>query len=243
MVSRESCNPEVDRPMTEGVILMVCRRALGRMVALLPLVALPACWDTEPTAPPEPVDPELVYAMLPAALFPDELVVQRGDVIVVLGAIPPNVTWHHQVNFSNHFLIQCATDDDYVGYWPPCSVAISEGYVIIEGDVGRFLSSIGCTARLNYVPGDGINPSVSHCDVPTDYTIGQGAGVEWVDGAWTVTGCDPAWITYRHTGSAENTPANSAAITALSDTTRITVAQPCADTEAPMGDGLPRSAR
>lgn len=198
------------------------------MGALLPLIVLPACIEVDPPPPPPVVDPELAYAMFPVNLAPDELVVERGDVIGVLGATPSNVNPDHEVNFSGHYLIQCVANEGEFDsdHWPPCSLAIAEGYVVIEDPVGRELGSFSCNATLNYVPGGPINPSVSHCAVLTGNTNGQGPGVEW-SGAWRVTGCDPTWIAYRHTRSFDSAPANSAALPALSDTTRITVAQPC----------------
>lgn len=194
------------------------------------LVALAACWDDEPTKPPEPgPDPRLSYAMFPSNLTPDELTVAQNDVISVFGQpVPPRVDPDQSVNFANHFLIECVVNEDEYqsALWPPCSLAISEGYVLIEADLGRQLASFGCVANYNYVPGGMINPSVSHCAVLSGYTADQGPGVQW-SGVWTVTGCEPTWITLRHTRSTDLTPSGSDAFAALSDTTRITVAQPC----------------
>lgn len=204
------------------------------MAVLLALVALPACWSSEPTKPPEPPpDPILAYAMFPANLTPDDLVVEQGNVVGVFGQpVPPRVEVTHEVNFSNHFLLECIVNEDESDstYWPPCSLAISEGFVIIERDYGAQLASFSCNATYNYVPGGAINPSVSHCAdlAVTGFEIAGGPGVSW-SGVWTVTGCDPTWITMRHGRSIELAPADSPAIPALSDTTHITVAEPCND--------------
>ena len=205
-----------------------------RLVALLPPCALPlfvlaACIEVDNPPPPPPDDPELAYAMYPANLTPDEMVVERGDVIAVLGQpLPPRVEPDHEVNFSNHFLIECVANENehQSDYWPPCSLAESEGYIVIERAVGQELASVSCNARLNYVPGGGINASVSECPVPSDYKVAQGPGVEW-SRVWRVTGCDPTWINFRHAGSDSIAPATSVAMVGISDTTRITVAPPC----------------
>lgn len=196
-----------------------------RMLALLPLVASTACIEVDPPLPPPPVDPVLGFAMWPATLSPDELIVEQGDVIAVLGAIPPGVAWNHRVSFADHYLIQCSVDDEEHDYWPPCSLAVAEGYVMIEDEVGQRLG-FGCTARVQYVPGGAINATFSHCATLIGHTSDQGPGVEW-SGVWTVTGCDPTWITRRHPQSFDTPPDDSPAIPALTDTTRITVAQPC----------------
>lgn len=214
---------------------MTVIRSVGRwMAALLPLAILPACWESEPTKPPEPdPDPVLAYAMFPANLTPDALAVEQGDVVGVLGQpVPPRTQLAHQVNFANHFLLECVVNEnEYEGtYWPPCSLAVAEGFVVIERDYGAQLASFSCNARYNYVPGQGINPTISHCAdlVMTGYEVAQGPGVAW-RGAWTVTGCDPTWIAFRHGPSVEIAPGDSPALPALSDTTRITVAEPCND--------------
>ncbi len=207
------------------------RRARWPLGALLPLVALPACIEVDPPPPPPPDDPVLAYAMFPANLSPDELVVERGDVIEILGQpVPPSVTPDHQVNFANHFLIECVANEEehQSQYWPPCSLAVSEGYVIIDRGVGNQIGAVSCNAILNYVPGGPINPTVSHClEGVTDYERAQGPGVQWAGGVWRITGCDPTWVTFRHGPSVAIPPTGSPSMAALSDTTRITVAQPC----------------
>ena len=220
--------------MTERVSRMVCRPPRRRVVALLPLCAIPlfalaACIEVDPPPPPPPNDPELAYALYPANLTPDELVVERGDIIEILNRpVPPRIEPDHQVNFSNHFLIECVSNEDehQSDFWPPCSLAVSEGYIIIERAVGQELASVSCNASVNYVPGGAINASVSECPVPNDYTVAQGDGLQWSQW-WRVNGCDPTWITFRHTGSIALTPATSVAMAGLSDTTRITVSPPC----------------
>ena len=216
--------------MKECVNLVACRRARWPMVALLPLIALPACIEIDPPPPPPPNDPVLAYATFPTNLTPDVMVVEQGDAIEVLGQpVPPGVVPDRQVNFSNHYLLECiVNEEEYQSdHWPPCSLAVSEGFVVIDRAVGRELASFGCNAILNYVPGGPINATVSHClEGVSGYTAGQGPGVEW-SGVWTVTGCDPTWITLRHTQSAGIPPDGSPAMATLSDTTRITVAQPC----------------
>ena len=216
--------------MKECLILMACRRARWPMPALIPLVLLPACIEIDPPPPPLPIDPVLAYAVFPVNLSPDALVVEQGDVIGILGQpVPPGVTPDHQVNFSNHFLIECVANEEEFenDHWPPCSLAVAEGYTIVDRGVGRELSSFGCNAILNYVPGGSINPTVSHClEGVSGYTADQGQDVDW-SGVWRVTGCDPTWIHIRHTQSFGLAPDGSPAMEALSDTTRITVAQPC----------------
>ena len=197
----------------------------SRKLALVPLIVLAACIEVDPPLPPPPEDPVLGFAMWPATMTPDELVVEQGDVIGVLGRIPGGVRWNHRVSFADHYLIRCAVDDEEHDYWPPCSLAVAEGYVIIEDDVGQRLG-FSCTARVQYVPGGGINATFSHCPSLSGHENGEGPGLRW-SGVWTVTGCDPTWITYRHPASQEVPPAGSPAIPALSDTTRITVAEPC----------------
>ncbi len=199
------------------------------MPALLPLMGAWACIEVDPPPPPPPNDPVLAYAMFPANLTPDELVVELGDEIEVLGQpVPPRVEPEHEVNFSNHFLIECVVNEEehQSTHWPPCSLAVAEGYVVIDRGVGRELASFGCNATLNYVPGGPINPAVSHCPVLAGYTFAHGPGVTR-SGVWRVTGCEPTWITMRHTQSVEIAPEGSPSRGALSDTTRITVAQPC----------------
>lgn len=200
------------------------------VVALLALAGLPACIEVDPPPPPPPNDPVLAYAVFPSNLSPDALVVERGDVIEILGQpVPPRVNPDHEVNFANHFLIECVSNEDEheSDHWPPCSLAVAEGFVIIDRGVGRELSASGCNAILNYVPGGAINPSVAHClEGVSGYTANAGPGVQW-SGVWRVTGCEPTWITFRHTQSAGLAPDGSPALSALSDTTRITVAQPC----------------
>ena len=185
-----------------------------------------------PSPAPPPDDPELAYAVQPSNLTPDHLTVQQDDQIEMLGQpVPSWADPEHQVNFASHFIIECVVNEDehQSRTWPPCSLALEEGYVIIDRGVGRELASFGCNAILNYVPGGPINPTVSHCvGGGSGYTSDQGPGVEWV-GVWRVTGCEPTWITVRHTRSVETAPAGSPSMSALSDTTRITVAQPCVE--------------
>lgn len=209
---------------------MPCRRATGPWVALFALIAPSACIEVDPPPPPPPNDPVLAYAVFPSNLTPDDLVVERGDVIEVLGRpVPPRLTPDHQVNFANHFIIECVVNEEehQSDNWPPCSVAVSEGFVIVDRGVGRQLSSFGCNAILNYVPGGPINPTVSHClDNVIGYALDHGPGMQWV-GAWRVTGCDPTWVHLRDTTAFRLAPLGSPAMQAISDTTRITVAQPC----------------
>ena len=216
--------------MKQSVNPIACGRAAWPLLAILPLVALPACIEVDPPPPPPPNDPVLAYAVFPSNLTPDELVVERGDVIEILGQpVPPSVTPDHQVNFSNHFLIECVENEEehQSDHWPPCSLAVAEGYTVVDRGVGRELSSFGCNAILNYVPGGPINPTVSHClEGVSGYTADQGPGVQW-SGTWRVIGCDPTWIHFRHTQSFGLAPSGSPAMETLSDTTRITVAQPC----------------
>ncbi len=206
------------------------RRAPGRLAILFPMAAFAGCIEIDPPPPPPPDDPVLAYAVFPANLSPDELVVERGDMIALFGQPrPPGRSPDHEVNFANHFIIECVSNEaeHQSEHWPPCSLATAEGYVIVDRGVGRQLSAFGCNAVLNYVPGGPINPSVSHClEGASGYTAGQGPGVAW-SGVWRVSGCDPTWITFRHTQSAGLAPDGSAALSALSDTTRIAVAQPC----------------
>ena len=216
--------------MRNDVIPVGFRGSLRRMVTLLPMAALPACIEIDPPPPPPPDDPVLAYAVFPANLTPDEFVVERGDVIAVFGQpVSPGVMPERQVNFANHYLIECVANEEehQSDHWPPCSLATAEGFVIVDRAVGRELSAFGCNAILNYVPGGAINPTVSHClEGVSGYTADQGPGVEW-SGEWRVTGCDPSWITFGHTQSLGLAPDGSRALSALSDTTRITVAQPC----------------